>query len=151
MEDFGEAQLVNGQAQVSLEPAFASTIDRHRSYLVFVTPEGDCHGLYVANKSANGFAVRELMSGRSSVAFEYRIVAHPYGDGSQRLLPLTGKPASGAHMALARGFNPRTMAYQQLLAGSATQRAASAKRGLHIPRASAHPPLPLVKPALFAR
>jgi hypothetical protein len=152
MEDFGEAQLVNGQAQVTLEPAFASTIDRHRSYLVFVTPEGDCHGLYVASKTANGFAVRELMSGHSSVAFEYRIVAHPYGDGSQRLVPLTGKPASNSsHVAFSRGFNPRTTAYQQLLARSATQRAATATRGLHVPRAPVHPPLPLVKPALFVR
>ena len=85
MEDVGEAQMTNGQASVSLEHTFASTIDRTRSYLVFVTPEGDCHGLYVASKTPSGFVVRELMGGRSSLAFEYRIVAHPYGDTSVRL------------------------------------------------------------------
>jgi hypothetical protein len=152
MEDFGEAQLVNGQAQVAFEHAFASTIDRGHSYLVFVTPEGDCHGLYVASKTSNGFVVRELMSGHSTVAFEYRIVAHPYGDASQRLLPLTGKVArSGTRLALVRGFNPRMTGFQQLLERSLTQRAAAAKQGLRIPRATTHPPLPLVKPALFTR
>src|SRR5262249_323825 len=36
--------------------------------------EGNCHGLYVRRKSANGFEVRELMGGKSSIAFSYRIV-----------------------------------------------------------------------------
>ena len=84
-EDFGEAQLVNGQASVPLERTFASTIDASRSYLVFITPLGDCRGLYVASRSPNGFSVRELMNGRTNVAFQYRIVAHPYGDASARL------------------------------------------------------------------
>jgi len=85
VEDFGEAQLVNGQAVVGLDRTFASTIDRSRSYLVFVTPEGDCNGLYVTGKSSGAFTVRELRGGRSTVAFQYRIVAHPYRDDSGRL------------------------------------------------------------------
>jgi len=40
---------------------------------VFVTPEGDCRGLYVRRKS-NSFEVRELTAGKSSIAFSYRIV-----------------------------------------------------------------------------
>jgi hypothetical protein len=44
-------------------------------YRVFLTPEGDCKGLYVRSKSAASFEVRELQSGTSSVAFSYRIVA----------------------------------------------------------------------------
>jgi len=43
-------------------------------YKVFLTPEGDCRGLYVRRKSAANFEVREFMSGKSSVAFSYRIV-----------------------------------------------------------------------------
>jgi hypothetical protein len=43
-------------------------------YRVFVTPEGNCHGLYVHGKSANSFEVRELTGGKSNVAFSYRIV-----------------------------------------------------------------------------
>jgi hypothetical protein len=41
---------------------------------VFLTPEGDCCGLYVRRKSAASFEVRELMGGKSGIAFSYRIV-----------------------------------------------------------------------------
>jgi hypothetical protein len=44
-----------------------------RDYRVFLTPEGDCRGLYVRRK-ANSFEVRELMGGTSSITFSYRIV-----------------------------------------------------------------------------
>jgi len=98
VEDFGEAQLVNGQSSVSLNPSFASTIDPTRSYLVFITPEGENHGLYVAGKSIQRFVVRETMGGHSSIAFQYRIVAHPYADGSGEV----GKPPSAATVASRR-------------------------------------------------
>lgn len=85
MEDTGEGQLVNGVANVALDPAFANVMDQRANYLVFVTPEGDCNGLYIAGKSSARFTVRELRSGHSSLAFEYRIVAKPYGDHAARL------------------------------------------------------------------
>jgi len=91
VEDFGEARLVNGQSYVALEPTFASTIARDRPYLVFITPEGDSNGLYVAGKTVDGFAVRESKSGRSTLAFQYRIVAHPFGDGGSRMAPVGPK------------------------------------------------------------
>src|SRR5262249_55218970 len=34
----------------------------------------DCRGLYVRRKSAMSFEVRELMGGKSSITFSYRIV-----------------------------------------------------------------------------
>jgi hypothetical protein len=89
MEDFGEAQLVDGQSYVRLDAAFANVIDGHSSYLVFITPEGDSHGLYVTEKSSAGFAVRENEGGHATIAFSYRIVAKPYGDASPRLPMLT--------------------------------------------------------------
>lgn len=54
IEDFGEATLINGQAIVRLDPAFAAPIDKTRSYLVFITPQGDAGSLYVSDKSATG-------------------------------------------------------------------------------------------------
>jgi hypothetical protein len=45
-----------------------------RDYRVFLTPEGDCRGLFVRRKTAANFEVRELMGGKSDVAFSYRIV-----------------------------------------------------------------------------
>jgi hypothetical protein len=58
---------------VKIDASFAKVIKRG-DYRVFVTPEGDCQGLYVRRKSANSFEVRELTGGKSSVAFSYRIV-----------------------------------------------------------------------------
>ncbi len=85
MEDFGEAQLVNGSIGVRLDPAFASTIDQTKDYLVFLTPDGDTKGLYVAMRSPSGFVVRETGGGRSNVEFSYRIVAKPFGPDEPRL------------------------------------------------------------------
>lgn len=93
MEDFGEGQLVDGRAVVRLDPRFASTIDRSYRYLVFLTPQGDSNGLYVAQKTADAFLVREhdetphLRERRASsnVVFDYRIVAQPYGPAAERL------------------------------------------------------------------
>jgi hypothetical protein len=85
MEDVGEAQLVGGRAYVRLEAKYATVVDRTSRYFVFITPEGDCDQLYVTGKSADGFTVREARNGSSTVPFQYRIVARPYGDGSPRL------------------------------------------------------------------
>jgi hypothetical protein len=94
MEDVGEAQLIGGHAYVRLESKYASVIDRGGSYFVFITPEGDCDQLYVTAKTAIGFAVREARNGHSSVPFQYRIVARPYGDASPRLPDLQMRAAS---------------------------------------------------------
>jgi hypothetical protein len=45
---------------------------------VFLTPDGDSQGwLYVAEKTANGFTVRESHHGASTIGFDYRIVGTP--------------------------------------------------------------------------
>src|SRR5262249_36241928 len=72
-EDFGAAKLKGGRAVVKLDTDFTKVITRG-DYKVFLTPEGDCHGLYVRKRAAS-FQVRELQSGTSNVAFSYRIVA----------------------------------------------------------------------------
>ena len=92
MEDTGEARLVDGRAYVRIDEAFANVIDRGAEFSVFITPEGDNRGLYVTQKSSTGFAVRESQSGRSTLAFAYRIIAKPYADESSRL-PMRTFPA----------------------------------------------------------
>jgi hypothetical protein len=72
-EDFGAARLKRGRAVVKIDADFAKVIKRG-DYRVFPAPEGDCHGLYVRRKSAMSFEVRELMGGKSSITFSYRIV-----------------------------------------------------------------------------
>jgi hypothetical protein len=85
VEDFGEARLANGRAFVPIDARFADTIDPRSPYLVFVTAEGDCNGLYVAEKTPAGFVVRERRGGRSSLAFQYRIAAKPIDENGTRL------------------------------------------------------------------
>lgn len=97
VEDMGEAQLVNGAAYVSIAADFANVIDPHSMYLVFVTPQGPTRGLYVANKTPQGFEVHEVSGGSASIAFDYRIVAKPYGVSARRL-PMIG----GARLPTAR-------------------------------------------------
>jgi len=73
-EDFGAAKLEAGRTIVKLDADFAKVVEL-KEYHVFVTPEDDCRGLCVRNKTATSFEVRELQGGTSNVAFSYRIVA----------------------------------------------------------------------------
>jgi len=88
-EDAGTAQLVNGAGRVNLESVFGQTVNTGVEYHVFLTPDGDCKGLYVSAKTASGFEVHELGGGTSSVAFEYRIMAKRVGYESVRLADVT--------------------------------------------------------------
>jgi hypothetical protein len=74
-EDFGSAQLVNGVAVIELDRDFIQTVSTEKDYRVFPVPNGDCKGLYVTNKSAKAFEVRELGGGSSNIRFDYRIAA----------------------------------------------------------------------------
>ena len=87
-EDFGSARLVKGRAAVPLEKTFAALIKRN-DYHLFLTPEGDCHGLYVARMTNRGFTVREMQGGKSTIRFSYRIVAHRRDLPGERLSKVT--------------------------------------------------------------
>jgi hypothetical protein len=143
-EDFGTAKLARGRAVVKLDTNFAKII-KSGDYRVFVTPEGDCAGLYVRRKRPASFEVRELMAGRSSVAFCYRIVgrrkdikAHQRFAKIDAHLPLpVAQPTRTPTAAALRAFIAR-------VEKEARERAPKrAKRGR---RPRVHPlPRPLVK------
>ena len=78
-EDFGAGELRDGVAAISVDALFAGTVNLDADYHVYLTPLGDCNGLYVADKTATGFEVRESGGGASSVGFDYRIVAKRTG------------------------------------------------------------------------
>jgi hypothetical protein len=61
-EDFGEAALVNGKAQVKFDPQFASLVNT-KGYHVFLRLYSDCNGLYVSVRSTTRFSVREQQRG----------------------------------------------------------------------------------------
>jgi hypothetical protein len=88
-EDAGSGQLSNGSASIALDPTFAQAVNTALEYHVFLTPNGDCKGLYVSQKSATSFEVHELGGGSSSVAFDYRIMAKRSGYENARLADVT--------------------------------------------------------------
>jgi hypothetical protein len=99
IEDVGSARMFGGVANVAISPDFASLMDRNSPYYVFLTPLGDTRGLYVSVKAATGFQVRETGGGRSRLAFDYRIVAHPI-DAKNDRLPLARpmrRPSTAMH------------------------------------------------------
>ena len=85
LEDLGQGRLTNGSAYVRLEPKFLSAIDHQTAYMVFITPGGNSSGLYVSHKTATGFEVHENGTGRSTLDFDYRIVAKPVDASGSRL------------------------------------------------------------------
>jgi hypothetical protein len=83
-EDFGTGQLKGGTATVRLDQDFAQVV-KTDDYSVFPIAEGDCKGLYVANKTPTSFEVRELQGGTSGVPFSYRVVARRKDDVGKRM------------------------------------------------------------------
>jgi hypothetical protein len=84
LEDFGNGELVDGIANVSLESDFAQIV-RADDYHVFLTPYGDSNGLYVSRRMPNGFEVREQRQGTSRLPFGYRVVARRADVSTPRL------------------------------------------------------------------
>lgn len=76
--DYGSGVLVNGKAHITLDPIFAKNISVNSQHplRVFIQLEGDCHGVFVTNKSGDGFDVVELMNGTSNVSFTWSVVAN---------------------------------------------------------------------------
>jgi hypothetical protein len=84
LEDLGTAQLVAGVATVPFGAEFAAALSPSEPYRVFLTPDGDTKGLYVAAKTARGFVVRETQGGHGSFAFDYRVVGTANGNVGKR-------------------------------------------------------------------
>jgi hypothetical protein len=84
LEDFGEGKLNRGQVAVDIDPDLAALVGGD-SYQVFLTPYGDCKGLYVTDRTSVGFRVSELQGGTSNIEFGYRIVAKRHDASARRL------------------------------------------------------------------
>jgi hypothetical protein len=84
-EDAGSGQLTGGSAAIQLDELFGQTVNGDLDYHVFITPNGDCDGLYVTNKTSTGFEVHELHGGHSNIAFDYRIMVRRKGFENVRM------------------------------------------------------------------
>jgi hypothetical protein len=76
-QDYGIGKLENGKAHITIDPDLAINLNVSEQHplKVFITLEGDCKGVFVTNKSAQGFDVIELQGGKSNVSFSWQIVA----------------------------------------------------------------------------
>jgi len=77
-QDYGTAKLINGRAHITIDPILAKNIvvNSKHPLRVFIQLEGDCKGVYVTNKTQNGFDVIELQGGTSNVAFSWTLTAN---------------------------------------------------------------------------
>ncbi|MCD6595925.1 hypothetical protein J7L68_09680, partial [bacterium] len=77
-QDFGKGKLTDGKTHIELDPIFSKNthIDNEHPLKVFIQLEGNCNGVYVTNKTPNGFDVIELNGGTSNVEFMWMVVAN---------------------------------------------------------------------------
>jgi hypothetical protein len=120
-EDAGSGRLANGSTVVHLESIFAQTVNSGVEYHVFLTPKGDCKGLYVTNETADSFEVRELGGGTANIAFDYRIMARRKGYENVRLADKTERFAKSAAQDKQMQRKPPTLPARPSPTGSAVQ------------------------------
>jgi len=100
-EDVGFGTLVNGRAEIRLDPDFAATVQTDH-YHVFITEYDGNNALYVTARSATGFAVR-AGAGAVDASFSFRVMAKRKDLQGARLQamqlptpPSVGQPPPGA-------------------------------------------------------
>jgi len=78
LSDYGTGQLVNGKCHIALDPVFSNniTVSNQSPMKVFIQAEGDCNGVFVANKTPSGFDVIECKDGKSGVPFSWSVIAN---------------------------------------------------------------------------
>jgi hypothetical protein len=86
VEDWGIAKLKNGKAFVGFSEEFVALMSDKAEYAVFLTPEGECNGLYVSKKEFYGFEVKELNNGKSNIQFSWHVKAIRIGDEETPIL-----------------------------------------------------------------
>ncbi len=118
-EDYGQGQLVNGKAHVDLDPTIVKNviINEKHPLRAYIQLEGDCNGVFVTNKTANGFDVVELKGGTSNITFQWHIVCNradevmPSGKVS-KLADLRFEKAPDSKDAFAKGYKLERQAEQ---------------------------------------
>ena len=69
------SELINGEAIISFDPDTCELIDENQPLKVNITLTGECGGIFVKEKSATGFVVRELNGGTSASTFDWMVIA----------------------------------------------------------------------------
>jgi hypothetical protein len=91
---------------VEIDPDFAALSGLGDDYHVFLTPEGPSNGLYVADRSASGFEVREQGEGNAEIEFSYRIMTRRSDVRIKRLEPVELPSETGVRATEAVALPP---------------------------------------------
>ncbi len=79
-QDFGEGQLINGKAHITLDPNFSKNIavdDKHPLHVYIQLYDNEnCKGVIVKNRTKDGFDVIELNGGNSNTNFSWFVTAN---------------------------------------------------------------------------
>jgi hypothetical protein len=77
-QDWGKGKLENGKTHITIDPTLAKNIavNEKHDLRVFIQLEADCKGVFVTNKTQQGFDVVELDGGKSNAAFSYMLTAN---------------------------------------------------------------------------
>lgn len=77
-EDYGIGKLENGETYIKIDEILARSlfVDKDHPLKVFIQLEGDCNGVFVSEKSINGFKVKELNNGKSNISFSWHLVGN---------------------------------------------------------------------------
>lgn len=132
LEDVGSGHLSNGAASIALDPAMTRALDQSHAYHVFLTPEGDTKGLFVAQKTPQGFVVRETQGGRGNFDFDYRVVGAVDGHANDRMGLVAKRPSYSERMAAIRA-SLRAAPRRSTVATRTTYRSARAKHAAFVP------------------
>jgi hypothetical protein len=65
----GRAQMINGTATIAFDANYSRLLGE--SPVVTITPMGDCKGVYIQSVTKNGFTIKELNAGNSSVEISW--------------------------------------------------------------------------------
>ncbi|WP_320815257.1 hypothetical protein [Flavobacterium sp.] len=77
-EDYGIGKLQNGEAFIELDKIVSKSlkIDESHPLKVFIQLEGECNGVFVTEKTKDGFKVKELNGGNNNISFSWHIVGN---------------------------------------------------------------------------
>jgi hypothetical protein len=69
------SELINGEAIINFDSDTCELIDETQPLKVNITLTGECGGIFVKEKSATGFVVKELNGGTSTSTFDWMVIA----------------------------------------------------------------------------
>lgn len=86
----GTAELVNGEAYIPFDESYKALLGDKP--VVTVTPNGNCNGVYIASVDKNGFRIKEMNNGTSTVTISWISVGNRIDNRMERATQMVTAP-----------------------------------------------------------